>query len=124
MQTIRIPKNLLFLSDKLPQPNYDKSKKNNSFTKKNTNDLPDIRQINNRKKPKLKDIIQENLESSLAIDNIINNPEISSIKKKSPNKENINSNNLINRQINNSNQNEDENYGIKIIERKEKSPIL
>ena len=123
MQTIRIPKNLLFLSDKLPQPNYDKSKKNNSFTNKNSNDLPDIRQINNKKKHKLKDIIQENLESSLAIDNIIN-PEISSIKKKSPNKENINSNNLISRQLNNPNQNEDENYGIKIVERKEKSPTL
>ena len=41
LQTIRIPKNLLFLSDKLPQPNYEKLKpKNNSFTKKS--DLPDI----------------------------------------------------------------------------------
>jgi hypothetical protein len=46
LQTIKIPKNLLFLSDKLPQPNYEKhviSKKNHSFTKKNQNDLPDIR---------------------------------------------------------------------------------
>jgi hypothetical protein len=46
LQTIKIPKNLLFLSDKLPQPNYEKqniNKKNHSFTKKNQNDLPDIR---------------------------------------------------------------------------------
>jgi hypothetical protein len=45
LQTIKIPKNLLFLSDKLPQANYEKqvNKKNNSFTKKNVNDLPDIR---------------------------------------------------------------------------------
>jgi hypothetical protein len=47
LQTIRIPKNLLFLSDKLPQPNYEKiNKKNyNSFTKKNQNDLPDIAMV-------------------------------------------------------------------------------
>jgi hypothetical protein len=46
LQTIKIPKNLLFLSDKLPQPNYEKqnkNKKNHSFSKKNQNDLPDIR---------------------------------------------------------------------------------
>lgn len=43
LQTIRVPKNLLFLSDKLPQPNYEKvGKKNRSFTKKNQNDLPEI----------------------------------------------------------------------------------
>jgi hypothetical protein len=39
LQTIRIPKNLLFLSDKLPQPNYEKAivpqgKKNQSFQNK------------------------------------------------------------------------------------------
>jgi hypothetical protein len=44
LQTIKIPKNLLFLSDKLPQPNYEKHvKKNSSFTKKANNDLPDVR---------------------------------------------------------------------------------
>jgi hypothetical protein len=47
LQTIKIPKNLLFLSDKLPQPNYERynnnKKPNNSFTKKGNNDLPDIR---------------------------------------------------------------------------------
>jgi hypothetical protein len=43
LQTIRVPKNLLFLSDKLPQPNYEKLvKKNHSFTKKAQNDLPEI----------------------------------------------------------------------------------
>ncbi len=43
LQTIRVPKNLLFLSDKLPQPNYEKiGKKNHSFTKKIPNELPDI----------------------------------------------------------------------------------
>ncbi len=43
LQTIRIPKNLLFLTDKLPQPNYEKipNKRNLSFTN-NKNELPDI----------------------------------------------------------------------------------
>lgn len=48
LQTIRVPKNLLFLSDKLPQSNYEKvSKKNHSFTKKAQNDLPEIGLRNN-----------------------------------------------------------------------------
>lgn len=48
LQTIRVPKNLLFLSDKLPQPNYEKvNKKNHSFTKKTQNDLPEIGLRNN-----------------------------------------------------------------------------
>jgi NIMA (never in mitosis gene a)-related kinase 1/4/5 len=121
MQTIRIPKNLLFLSDKLPQPNYEKTKNNNSFTKKNNYELPDIRQINNRKKPKNKDGGQENLESSLIESDIIN-PQVASIKKKSPPKENVYSNQNV-QQLNNSNINhEDDTTGIKIIEKREKSP--
>jgi len=46
LQTIRIPKNLLFLSDKLPQPNYEKKPtrkhNNNSFSDDTKNELPDI----------------------------------------------------------------------------------
>ena len=57
MQTIRIPKYLLFLSDKLPQPNYANSKSIN------TGELPEIRQINQRKKPKNREVL-ENLENS------------------------------------------------------------
>lgn len=51
LQTIRIPKNLLFLTDKLPQANYEKlpNKKSLSFTKQNA-DLPSV----NQTKPKLK----------------------------------------------------------------------
>lgn len=43
LQTIRVPKNLLFLTDKLPQPNYEKipNKRNLSFTN-NKSELPDI----------------------------------------------------------------------------------
>lgn len=54
LQTIRIPKNLLFLTDKLPQPNYEKkiTKKNNnnsnSFSDEIKESLPDIK-INQNK---------------------------------------------------------------------------
>ena len=45
LQTIKMPKNLLFLSDKLPKPNYSKSIqniKNNSMDKINTNNYGKI----------------------------------------------------------------------------------
>ena len=44
LQTIRIPKNLLFLTDKLPQANYEKipNKRNLSFNNVNNYELPDI----------------------------------------------------------------------------------
>jgi hypothetical protein len=45
LQTIVVPKNLLFLSDRLPQSNYEpkSNRKHNSFTKKAHNDLPEIK---------------------------------------------------------------------------------
>lgn len=80
LQTIRIPKNLLFLSDKLPQPNYERpSNKNHSFTKKNNNDLPDIRSLNIRKKVKRNEFNVEIPDLNEAENGI--NPQISSIKK-------------------------------------------
>lgn len=108
MQTIRIPKNLLFLSDKLPQPNYEKRIIN-------SNDLPEIRQ---QKKRKNREILQENLN----LDNSIgeNNPQIASIIKKKNTREssNDNNNNIL---LKNSN-NEDDVIPIKLIEKREKSP--
>lgn len=80
LQTIRIPKNLLFLSDKLPQPNYERpANKNHSFTKKNNNDLPDIRSLNIRKKMKRNESNKENPDVNEAEYRI--NPQINSIKK-------------------------------------------
>ena len=90
MQTIRIPKNLLFLSDKLPQANYENSKNNNS------SDLPEIRQINQRKKPKNRENMQENLDNSIKD----NNPQIASITKKKNSRGDIS--NDINIQLKNS----------------------
>ena len=46
LKTIRIPKNILFLTDKLPGSNYEKDKKKENFNKKNTfpnNNLPNIK---------------------------------------------------------------------------------
>jgi serine/threonine protein kinase len=42
LQTIVVPKNLLYLSDKLPQPNYEKAGRK-QFTKRGYNDLPDVK---------------------------------------------------------------------------------
>lgn len=110
LQTIRIPKNLLFLSDKLPEPNY--TKKGGPFAKNNQPELPEIRTLSNRKKPKIKDPNGEMLNSSL-IDSRMH-PQVASIKKKSPTKD------LNNSQINPL---DDENLGIKVLERREKSPL-
>jgi NIMA (never in mitosis gene a)-related kinase len=99
LQTIRIPKNLLFLSDKLPQPNYEKQssvKKNHSFTKKIPMELPDIGLRNNPvKKKKIKrDNCEPESSSNIQLtssnndnDMIQISPTIANIKKKS-NKEN------------------------------------
>jgi hypothetical protein len=116
MQTIRIPKNLLFLSDKLPQPNYEK-KINNS------GELPEIRQINQKKKAKNRENQQDNNDNN----SNSGEPQIASIKKKhareiSSIENNINHNN---NQIKNSIiYNEEENNIItnKVIDKKEKSP--
>lgn len=63
LQTIRIPKNLLFLSDKLPLPNYDKiSKKNyNSFShqKESLSNYPKTQQSNPLRLPDIKKPLKE-----------------------------------------------------------------
>lgn len=55
LQTIRVPKNLLFLTDKLPQPNYEKipNKRNLSFTNNKT-ELPNIHGKNVQRSKKTK----------------------------------------------------------------------
>jgi hypothetical protein len=94
LQTIRIPKNLLFLSDKLPQANYENkvNKKNHSFTKKNQNDLPDINvrgpvaskvKIVKKEKEKEKDVESINKENRELRD-----------RERERERENQNSNNL------------------------------
>ncbi len=75
LRTIKMPKNLLFLSDKLPKPNYDKHMKNmvtsnskmniinyRSYTNKNTleNKIPPINQIR-----KIEKIGEKRLEKDL-----------------------------------------------------------
>ena len=107
MQTIRIPKNLLFLSDKLPQANYE-------IAKSKSIDLPELRQ---RKKTKNREILQENLDNSIGE----NNPQIASIIKKKNTRENSNGNN-IELLKNPNNNNEEDVMPIKLIEKREKSP--
>jgi hypothetical protein len=108
MQTIRIPKNLLYLSDKLPQPNYERVK---------SNDLPELRP---RKKTKNRgEILQENLDNSIGEIN----PQIASIIKKKNTRDNPNENNMqLLKNSNSNNNNEEDVIPIKLIEKREKSP--
>jgi NIMA (never in mitosis gene a)-related kinase len=74
LRTIRIPKNIIFLSENLPEKNYEKSKshskamgmnihKKNSIQNPNSS-LPNIKILNNLKGPNLKNIEINNKESS------------------------------------------------------------
>jgi hypothetical protein len=109
MQTIRLPKNLLFLSDKLPQPNYENQKKINS------GDLPEIRPINQKKKPRIREVLQENLENNSSA----GEPQIQSIKKKHGREISNIENNI---QLKKSNNDEEEPVHIKSLDKREKSP--
>lgn len=88
LQTIRIPKNLLFLPDKLPQPNYEKKilRKNNSnsFTDDNINNKDSLPEIN---KMSQKNAIRKRSDKKYDKDSHI--PGISNSDKKE--KENSNS---------------------------------
>ena len=110
MQTIRLPKNLLFLSDKLPQPNYE-NKKNNS------GDLPEIRPLNQKKKPtrNREQVLQDNLENNSSA----GEPQIQSIKKKNG-REISNIENNIN--LKKSSNDEEDTIPIKSLDKREKSP--
>ena len=112
LRTIRIPKNIIFLSDNLPEKNYEKSKsyskamgrnlrKLNTNTQNNNNNssLPNIKILNNLK--------ANNLRSLQVKNNITNN-----------NNNNIKSN--INNNINNNNEAMELNKGLK----SEKSNIV
>ena len=114
LRTIRIPKNIIFLSDNLPEKNYEKSKshskamgrnlrKLNTNTQNNNNNssLPNIKILNNLK--------ANNLRSLQVKNNITNNNNI---------KSNINNN--INNYINNNNEAMELNKGLK----SEKSNIV
>ena len=86
LRTIRIPKNILFLSNKLPKPNYDSSSDINISTAENTKEvkktfadnnliLPKIRKLNNR----YKNSITENNNSNNSINNINEIPKKSNL---------------------------------------------
>ena len=129
LRTIRIPKNIIFLSDNLPEKNYEKSK---SHTKalgrnirklttntqnNNNNSLPNIKILNNLKSNNLRSLqVKKNISNNNNnINHIINN--------EMKNTNNINNSNNINNNNNNSNNNNDTmelNQGLK----SEKSNIV
>ena len=126
LRTIRIPKNIIFLSDNLPEKNYEKSKShskamgrnihklNNNTTQNNNNNnsLPNIKIINNLKTNNIRSLqVKNNIANNTTnINNINNNNDIKEIK---------NNNNNINN-TNDTNDNLDLNKGMK----SEKSNIV
>ena len=148
LKTIRIPKNILFLTDRLPGANYEpngKNKKEMNNSKKNTfpnNNLPDIKKKiidgieNNKKneegekkndnhsleKDKKKNISLEkdknNNNNTNNNSNIINNNKNERSSSKKD-KENNNNNN----KINNSNINVNKSSNLKIIKSDSKSKL-
>lgn len=85
LQTINIPKNLLFLGDKLPSPNYEKSKKNyNSFSHQTGKQLL----LERDEKMRKNNTVHEKKEDALPeINAKINNQENSNKNSKEETKE-------------------------------------
>ena len=102
LRTIRVPKNILFLSNKLPKANYDSNSEPNISTAENTKEVNNIYNINNNSVlPALKKMNQrysnsntENNNNSInskEIKNNLNKVTNNSIDKSNINSENINS---------------------------------
>jgi len=106
--TIRIPKNILFLTDKLPTPNYGNNKKNNEIknailnNQKNTfpnTNLPDIKIKNKDKKNNLNsNTIEENLLKEKEKERL---QQLSNLNNNNNNNNNKEKRNLNNKEINN-----------------------
>jgi len=125
LKTIRIPKNILFLTERLPEPNYGKGKGNtknknininNNKDKKITfpsNFLPDIKlKFNKSKNQKIIDKTNNNINLNVINknkgNNNVNKSEKNSQEKKIINIENIDNENG-NNEENNNNLNEEKN---------------
>ena len=110
LQTIKIPKNLLFLTDRLPQANYEKvSKKGNNFgsseitiKKKKGNNSSNIEVISKENKESKENVNIVNNSSSKVKNSNNSNENNKSEEKKNPEEENHNShsNNHNNNHIN------------------------
>ncbi len=98
LKTIRIPKNLLFLSDKLPKPNYDKMK----------NSSMEIKQMNNKN---YRSFNVKRDQSPMPNQNGNNGNNMNNMNNKNMNSNNMNSNNssMINNNSNCSNNNNNNN---------------
>ena len=100
LRTIRIPKNIIFLSDNLPEKNYEKAKshskamgrnihKKNNIQNQNSS-LPNLKISNNLKGPSLQNIqIKKNEDNNI---NNINNNDNNLKEQKENNNLNLNSN--------------------------------
>ena len=124
LKTIHMPKNLLFLSDKLPKPNYDKQFKSSNSNGINTEESHNYRSFNRNKNnetnnsPNIKDqvenkdfsnkqeIIKAGLNNSHSTNNINNINIKNQERNNSLNSHNHNSSNiLVNKSLGNNNSN-------------------
>ena len=81
LQTIKIPKNLLFLSDKLPKPNYSKHMRNNNSVSERLN-MKNYRSFSKKSDYEIKDNKENNKEQQIKKinNNIYNNNILPSVK--------------------------------------------
>ena len=112
LRTIRIPKNIIFLSDNLPEKNYEKAKSHSkamgrNIHKKNNiqgtnSSLPNIKVLNDLKGPNLKNIQIKSKENN-TINNGNNDNDNDNLKdqKEKNNNLNINSNKIIRKENSN-----------------------
>ena len=110
LRTIRIPKNIIFLSDNLPEKNYEKAKSHSkamgrNIHKKNNiqgtnSSLPNIKVLNDLKGPNLKNIQIKSKENN-TINNGNNDNDNLKDQKEKNNNLNINSNKIIRKENSN-----------------------
>ena len=87
LQTIRIPKNLLFLSDKLPKPNYSKHIRDNNFSTEKINTSNYRSYQKSEEKEEIKEISNKKFQNILVNNNenkINNNVSLPAVKKNEP----------------------------------------
>ena len=135
LRTIRIPKNIIFLSDNLPEKNYEKAKshskamgrnihKNNNIQNPNSS-LPNIKILNNLKSPNLKNIKINSKESNTNNnnnnkDNNINNLN-DNLKEQKENNNNLNLNKILRKGNSNISVSKNNMYNFEIAQKVEKN---
>ena len=133
LRTIRIPKNIIFLSENLPEKNYEKSKshskamgmnihKKNSIQNPNSS-LPNIKLLNNLKGPNLKNIQIKNSYDESNNNNCNINKVNDNVREQKENNNNVNLNKLLRKENSNLSLSKKNIYNLDISGNVEKTPL-